>query len=154
MIDVGRKFPAFQLKNQDGRDVSLADYKGTWLAFYVYPKDDTPGCTIQAQAFTSTKREYEAAGVRAVGISADDVASHRAFCDKFSLDIDLLADTDNTLLRALGVGQSDYKGTKYWDRTTIVVDPDGVVRKVYMNVKPQGHEQTLLEDIKALQARG
>ena len=83
-------------------------------------------------------------------MSADDVASHKAFCDKFSFTIDLLADPEQHLLKAAGVGQSEYKGTLYWDRTTFVIDPSGVLRKVYEKVKPDGHEQVLLEDIKKL----
>ncbi len=85
-----------------------------------------------------------------VGISADDVASHKAFCDKFSFTIDLLADPEQKLLKAAGVGQSEWKGTLYWDRTTFVVDPQGVLRKVYEKVKPEGHERVLLDDIKQL----
>ncbi len=154
MIEAGRPFPPFRLQNQDGATKSLADYAGKWLVLYVYPKDDTPGCTIQGQSFTATKGEFEAAGAVVVGVSADDVASHKAFCDKFSFTVDLLADPGAELLSAAGVGQSEFRGTTYWDRTTFVVDPKGVVRKVYPKVDPKGHERALLEDLRALQAAG
>ncbi|GAC1358495.1 MAG: thioredoxin-dependent thiol peroxidase [Polyangiales bacterium] len=146
----GQPFPAFSLPNQDGKARSLADYAGKWLVLYVYPKDDTPGCTVQGKAFTATKGDFERAGIQVVGVSADDVASHKAFCDKFSFTIDLLADPKHELLRAAGVAQSEWQGTMYWNRTTFVIDPKGVLRKVYEKVDPQGHEQVLLADIAAM----
>ena len=151
MLKAGQAFPMFSLANQDGKTVSLGNFAGKWLVVYVYPKDDTPGCTIQGKSFTATKGDFDAAGIAVVGVSQDDVASHKSFCNKFGFTIDLLADTNATLLKAAGVGQSEYKGTMYWNRTTFVIDPQGTVRKVYENVKPEGHEQTLLQDIKALQ---
>jgi peroxiredoxin Q/BCP len=147
---VGSAFPSFSLPNQDGKVKTLADFAGKWLVLYVYPKDDTPGCTVQGKSFTATKAEFERTNIQVVGVSADDVASHKAFCDKFSFTIDLLADPEQTLLHAAGVGQSEWKGTKYWDRTTFVIDPAGVLRKVYEKVKPDGHERVLLDDIAKL----
>ena len=151
MLAQNQKFPDFQLKNQNGATKSLKDYAGKWLVLYIYPKDDTPGCTIQGKSFTATKEEFEKAGINVVGLSADDVDSHKNFCNKFSFTIDLLADPQTTLLKALDVGQKDFQGTKYWNRTTFVVDPQGTVRKIYTDVKPEGHEQMLLKDIKELQ---
>ncbi len=151
MIETGQKFPDFALDNQDGKSVKLSDFAGKWLVVYVYPKDDTPGCTIQGKSFTATKEDFERANIEILGLSQDDVASHKDFCNKFSFTIDLLADPDATLLHAAGVTQSDWQGTKYWDRTTFVIDPTGVVRKVYTKVQPQGHEVTLLHDIKEMQ---
>ncbi len=87
-------------------------------------------------------------------MSADDVASHKSFCNKFGFTIDLLADTNAELLNIAGVGQSEYKGTMYWDRTSFVIDPQGIVRKVYTKVNPDGHEKVLLDDIKAMQGKG
>lgn len=150
MLEAGRPFPNFSLPNQHGETVKLSDFAGRWLVVYFYPKDDTPGCTIQGKSFTATKSEFDEAGISVVGVSQDDVASHKSFCDKFSFTIDLLADTRAELLTACGVGQSEYKGTMYWDRTSFVIDPAGVVRKVYEKVNPQGHERTLLEDIKRI----
>jgi peroxiredoxin Q/BCP len=151
MIEAGTRFPDFSLKNQDGKIVSLDDFDGKWLVLYVYPKDDTPGCTIQGKSFTATKQEFDDANISVVGVSADDVESHKDFCNKFSFTIDLLADPKHELLNAAGVGQSDYKGTMYWNRTTFVIGPDGDLRKVYEKVNPEGHERVLLDDIKAMQ---
>ena len=92
-----------------------------------------------------------AIGAVAVGLSQDDVASHKRFCDKFAFQVPLLADPKAQLLGALGVDQSEFKGQKYWNRTTFVVDPSGVLRKVYTQVKPDGHERQVLEDLKTLQ---
>jgi peroxiredoxin Q/BCP len=151
MIEAGEKFPDFSLQNQDGNTKTLADYAGRWLVVYVYPKDDTPGCTIQGKSFTATKDEFDAAKITVVGVSQDDVASHKNFCNKFGFTIDLLADPDAQLLKAAGVGQSEFRGTMYWDRSTFVVDPGGIVRKVYAKVSPEGHERMLLDDIRQLQ---
>ena len=151
MLEVGTAFPNFSLPNQDGKTVSLSDFAGKWLVVYVYPKDDTPGCTIQGKSFTATHAEFQSAGIEVVGVSQDDVASHKSFCNKFGFTIDLLADPGGSLLGAAGVGQSEYKGTMYWNRTSFVIDPQGTVRKIYSNVNPEGHERVLLEDIKALQ---
>src|SRR3979490_470353 len=151
MLEAGTGFPNFSLQNQDGKTVTLDDFAGKWLVVYVYPKDDTPGCTIQGKSFTATKKQFDDAAVVVPGVSEDDVDSHKSFCDKFSFTIDLLADPKRELLSAAGVGQSDYKGTMYWDRTSFVIDPDGVLRKVYEKVNPEGHERVLLDDIKAMQ---
>jgi peroxiredoxin Q/BCP len=151
---VGKRFPEFSLQNQDGKNVKLDDFAGKWLVLYVYPKDDTPGCTIQGKSFTASKQEFDDAGIAVVGVSADDVASHKDFCNKFAFTIDLLADPNHELLNAAGVGQSEYKGTNYWNRTSFVIDPEGKLRKVYEKVNPEGHERVLLDDIKAMKAGG
>ena len=148
--EVGKPFPTFSLQNQDGKTVTPDDFKGKWLVLYVYPKDDTPGCTIQGKSFTATKQEFDRANIAVVGVSEDDVESHKNFCNKFSFTIDLLADPNHDLLRAAGVGQSEYKGTMYWNRTSFVIDPQSVLRKVYEKVNPEGHERILLNDIKAM----
>ncbi len=153
-LETGKRFVDFNLQNQDGKATTLNDYAGKWLVVYVYPKDDTPGCTIQGKSFTATKQDFDDANISVVGVSADDVASHKDFCNKFSFTIDLLADPNQELLNAAGVGQSEYKGTMYWDRTTFVIDPEGNLRKVYEKVNPEGHERLLLDDIKSMQSTG
>ena len=150
--EIGKRFPDFSLQNQDGNAVKLDDYAGKWLVLYVYPKDDTPGCTIQGKSFTATKQDFDDANIAIAGVSADDVESHKNFCDKFAFTIDLLADPNHELLSAAGVGQSDYKGTMYWNRTSFVIDPEGTLRKIYEKVNPEGHEQVLLDEIKGMQA--
>jgi thioredoxin-dependent peroxiredoxin len=150
-LEEGKRFVDFKLQNQDGETVTLDDFKGKWLVVYVYPKDDTPGCTIQGKSFTASKQDFDDANISVVGVSEDDVASHKNFCNKFAFTIDLLADPKHELLQAAGVGQSEYKGTMYWNRTTFVIDPEGNLRKTYQKVNPEGHEQMLLNDIKAMQ---
>ena len=151
-LEEGKRFVDFKLKNQDGDTVTLDDFKGKWLVVYVYPKDDTPGCTIQGKSFTASKQDFDDANIEVVGVSEDDVGSHKDFCNKFGFTIDLLADPNHEFLRAAGVGQSEYKGTMYWNRTSFVIDPDGNLRKTYSKVQPEGHEQMLLNDIKGMQS--
>jgi len=152
MTKTGQKFPDFRLANQDGKERSLKDYTGKWLVLYVYPKDDTPGCTIQGKSFTAQKASFDQLNVNIVGVSADDVKSHKDFCTKYSFTIELLADPSAQLLKGAGVAQSEYKGTMYWDRTTFVIDPKGTLVKTYEKVNPQGHEEVLLKDLATLQA--
>src|ERR1039457_7666906 len=97
MLSAGNAFPNFSLPNQDGKTVNLSDFAGHWLVVYFYPKDDTPGCTIQGKSFTAAKADFDAAGVKVIGVSADDVASHKNFSNKFAFTIELLADTDARL---------------------------------------------------------
>ncbi len=153
MLSAGTRFPDFSLPNQDGKTMNLSDFAGHWLVVYFYPKDDTPGCTIQGKSMSATKSDFDAAGIKVVGVSADDVTSHRNFHHKFAFKIDLLSDTDSRLMKALGLGQSEWKGMKFWERTTFVVDPQGVIQKIYEKVNPEGHEQVLLNDIRNLQAK-
>ncbi len=150
MLKVGDQFPSFELQNQDGKTKSLKDYAGQWLVLYVYPKDDTPGCTLQGKSFTAQKEAFAKQGIKVVGLSQDDVASHKNFCQKYAFDVELLADPSAKLLNAVGVGQKEWKGTMYWNRTTFLVDAKGVVQKVYENVNPEGHEGVLLADIAAM----
>lgn len=152
MLEAGKSFPHFSLANQDGKAVKLDDYVGKWLVVYFHPKDDTPGCTIQGKSFTASKAEFDAAGISVVGVSQDDVGSHKDFCNKFSFTIDLLADTKRELISACGIRQAEWNGTKFWERTSLVIDPKGTVRKVYTKVNPQGHERVLLDDIKQLKS--
>ena len=153
MLSAGNPFPNFSLPNQDGKTVKLSDFAGQWLVVYFYPKDDTPGCTIQGKSFTATKADFDAAGIRVIGVSADDVASHKNFCTKFAFTIDLLSDTDARLMKSLGIGQTEWKGMNFWERTSFVVDPKGVIRRVYEKVNPEGHETVLLGDVEAMQAK-
>ena len=152
MLQAGQAFPDFALPNQDGKITKLSDFAGYWLVIYFYPKDDTPGCTLQGKSFTASKADFDAAAIKVVGVSADDTASHKNFCTKFAFTIDLLADTNASLMKTLGLGQSEWKGMKFWERTSFVVDPKGMIRKVYETVNPEGHEHVLLHDITAMQS--
>jgi thioredoxin-dependent peroxiredoxin len=150
MLEVGKPFPAFSLQDQDGRVRKLSEFAGKWLVLYTYPKDDTPGCTLEGRNFTAAKAEFDRANAVVVGVSEDDVASHKSFCNKYSFEVPLLADTSHELHKALGITRSEWKGTMYWDRTTFLVDPKGIVRKVYPNVKVEGHEKAVLNDIRSM----
>ena len=151
MLKVGEKFPYFQLANQNNKTCALKDYLGKWLVLYVYPKDDTPGCTLEGKGFSQKKSQFEKLNTNIVGVSQDDVDSHKDFCDKYSFTIDLLADPEAGLLTATGVGK---KLGKFWNRTTFVIDPKGIIKKVYENVNPDGHDAAVLRDIKELQSSG
>ena len=153
MLSAGNPFPNFALPNQDGKTTKLGDFAGQWLVVYFYPKDDTPGCTLQGKSFTASRADFDAAGINVVGVSADDVASHKNFCNKFAFTIDLLADTDSQLMKTLGLGQSEWKGMKFWERTSFVIDPNGIIRRVYEKVNADGHEKVLLDDIKSMKAK-
>jgi len=148
MLEAGQTFPDFSLPNQAGETKTLGDYKGKWLVLYIYPKDDTPGCTIQGKSFTATKEEFEKENAVVVGVNPDNVESHKLFCEKYSFTIDLLSDTKATLLDKVGIGQKTFKGNLYWNRSTFLIDPTGKIKKTYMNVNPEGHEQEVLKDIR------
>jgi len=150
MLQPGTAFPQFALPNQDGKITKLSDFKGQWIVIYFYPKDDTPGCTTQGRAFTASKADYDTAGVKVLGVSQDDVTSHKNFHHKFAFKIDLLSDVNAELIKGVGLGQHEWQGLTLWDRTSFVVDPHGIVRKVYEQVNPEGHERVLLDDIEAL----
>jgi thioredoxin-dependent peroxiredoxin len=151
MLEAGQPFPDFALPDQNGKTRKLSDYAGKWLVVYFYPKDDTPGCTVQGKSMTASKADYDKSGVSIVGVSQDDVTSHKKFCTKFSFTIDLLADTRADLIKACGVNQGEWQGMKFWERTSFIVDPKGIVRKTFGKVNPNGHEKVLLDAIKELQ---
>lgn len=150
MLETGQKFPEFELKNQADVTKTLADYRGKWLVLYIYPKDDTPGCTIQGKSFTATKEDFEKANAVVVGLNTDSVDSHKEFCDKYNFTIDLLSDPEAKLLDQTGIGQKTFKGSLYWNRTTFLIDGTSTIRKVYTNVNPEGHEKLVLNDIAEL----
>ncbi|MFI5385372.1 MAG: thioredoxin-dependent thiol peroxidase [Fimbriimonadales bacterium] len=140
MLKEGDSFPAFSLPDQDGETVTNADLKGAKAVIYFYPKDDTPGCTVEACEF----RDAPPAGVRVIGVSPDSPRSHRNFIGKFKINFTLLADTDHKLAEACGswVEKLNY-GRPYMgvERSTFLLDEDGKVLKVWRKVKAQGHAQ-------------
>ena len=139
--------PDFTLPDQDGNEVSLVSLRGQWVVVYFYPKDDTPGCTAESCAFRDAHEAFTDAGVRVLGISSDDVASHRAFADKHRLPFTLLADTDGAVRRSFGVKRT--LGLLP-GRVTYVIDPDGIVRKVFSSqFKPKKHIDEALATIAA-----
>ncbi len=146
VIDIGAKAPAFTLDSDSGKKVSLRDFAGKTLVLYFYPKDDTPGCTREAQAFTKARADIEKAGGVVVGVSKDSVAAHCKFRDKYGLSIPLLSDPDLTLHQAFGAyGEKNMYGKKVMGtiRSTFLVR-DGKVVHVYPSVKVDGHADEVL----------
>ena len=149
---VGAAAPAFKLQDQDGKWHSLADYRGKWVALYFYPKDDTPGCTTQACSFRDNIFAFNKEGAVILGISVDDVASHKAFAEKHGLPFTILADSDKAVTRSYGVLKTYMGVMEMARRDTFIIDPQGRVAKHYESVNPEGHSQLVLGDIKALKA--
>lgn len=145
----GSDAPAFNLQDQNGDWHTLAEYRGQWLAIYFYPKDDTPGCTTEACSFRDNIYAFKAIGAAVVGISVDDVESHKEFSEKFKIPFTLLADSEHTTATAYGV-LKDYKLMKLASRQSFLVDPDGKIAKHYADVDPDTHTEEVLADIKML----
>ena len=145
---VGSHAPDFNLQDQNGDWHKLEDYRGQWLALYFYPRDDTPGCTTEACNFRDNIYAFKAIGAAIVGISVDDVESHKEFSDKYKLPFTLLADSNNKTSSAYGVLR-DYKLIKIASRQSFLIDPEGKVAKHYDDVDPDEHTDQVLADIKA-----
>jgi len=150
-IREGDTAPGFELKDQDGRLHSLEDYRDKWVAVYFYPKDDTPGCTIEACEFRDNIFEFKELGCQILGVSLDDEVSHKAFADKFSLPFPLLADTDGTTSEAYGVKTKMF-GMTVAKRQTFLIDPAGNIAKHYESVTPATHSAEVLADLESLGA--
>jgi peroxiredoxin Q/BCP len=149
---VGAPAPAFKLQDQAGKWHSLSDYKGQWVALYFYPKDDTPGCTTQACSFRDNVFAFKKENAVILGISVDDVASHKAFAEKHGLPFTLLADPDKAVTKQYGVLKTYMGVMEMARRDTFLIDPQGNVAKHYESVEPEGHSKVVLDDIKALKA--
>jgi peroxiredoxin Q/BCP len=148
LIEVGSKAPDFTLPDQDGRDVSLADFAGRTLVLYFYPRADTPGCTTQACGIRDRASEYEAAGAVVVGVSPDPVAAVKKFHGGQSLNFTLLADEDHAVSERYGTWvEKNMYGRKSWgvQRSTYIIDGDGTVAKVFPKVSPKTHDDLVLE---------
>jgi len=154
MLQNGDKAPEFQSINQHGDTVSLSDYLGRQnVVLYFYPKDDTPGCTIEANDFSRLAGEFAAHDTVVLGVSRDACDSHVAFIDKFGLRIDLLADTGGSLCEAYGVWQAKEKNGETVMgivRSTFVIDKQGNLVEAQYGVDPNGHAEAILECIKRL----
>jgi peroxiredoxin Q/BCP len=148
---VGVQAPAFSLPSQEGAQVSLDQFKGKWVVLYFYPKDFTQGCTIEAHNFQRDLDKYTAKNAVIVGVSVDDVDSHKSFCTKEGLNFKLLADENHSVVQKYG-SIMEYNGMTLAARNTFLVDPTGVIRKVYIKVSPQGHSEEVLADLQQLQS--
>ena len=149
--EVGKQAPSFNLQDQNGEWHDLQNYRGTWLAIYFYPKDDTPGCTTEACNFRDNIYAFKAIGASVVGISVDDVESHKEFSGKYKLPFTILADEEGETAQAYGVLR-DWKLIQLASRQSFLVDPQGVIVKHYEDVDPDTHTQEVLADLEALMA--
>jgi peroxiredoxin Q/BCP len=147
----GSAAPAFTLPSQEGAQVSLDQFKGKWVVLYFYPKDFTSGCTIEAHNFQRDIDKYAKMNAAIVGVSVDNVDSHKSFCTKEGLNFKLLADPNHTVVEKYG-STMDHEGTTMAARNTFLIDPAGVIRKVYVKVSPQGHSDEVLAELQKLQA--
>jgi peroxiredoxin Q/BCP len=140
---VGAAAPDFTLKSQEGKTVSLHDFKGQWVVLYFYPKDMTPGCTIEAHNFQADLPKYDKIKTAIVGVSVDPVDSHVEFCTKESLTFKLLSDEKHEVVTKYGSTQTFGKN-EVAARNTFLVDPKGVIRKVFLKVDPTPHSKEVL----------
>lgn len=148
---VGEPAPGFNLQDQNGEWHKLEDYRGTWLAVYFYPRDDTPGCTTEACNFRDNIHAFKAIDAAVVGISVDDVESHEKFSAKYKLPFVILADEEGTTAEAYGVLR-DWKLVQIASRQSFLINPDGVLVKHYEEVDPDTHTDEVLADLKTLMA--
>ena len=147
MLEENKIAPDFELKDQDGKSVKLSDFAGKNVVLYFYPKDDTPGCTVEACGFRDNYSAFKEKGIEVLGVSPDDPRSHTKFIQKFELPFTLLADTDHSVAEAYGVwGLKKFMGKEYMGvlRTTFVIGPDQKLVKIFTNVKPENHYQEIL----------
>lgn len=152
-VEVGKKAPDFTLPGDDGGKIKLSSLRGKPVVLYFYPRDDTPGCTREACAFRDRKAPLAESGAAVLGVSPDTVQSHEKFRDKFSLNFPLLADTDHKVAERYGAWREKTRfGKKSMgiQRSTFLIDADGVVRKVWKSVNVDGHDEQVLEALEDL----
>ncbi len=151
MLSVGDTVPEFSLKDAEGKIVKKSDLKGKKYVVYFYPKDFTPGCTTEAAEFSRDYKKFKSAGIEIIGISPDDVESHKKFGKKMEVPFILLADTETEIAKKFGVwGKKQFMGREYMgiNRTTFLVDEKGKIFMVFEKVKAAGHAQEVLEAFK------
>jgi len=147
---VGAAAPGFNLTTNEGKQVSLNDFKGKWVVLYFYPKDFTQGCTIEARNFQRDIAKYEAVNAVILGVSVDNEQSHKDFCAKEGLNFKLLADTEAKVSEQYG-SVMEYNGAKLSARNTFIIDPQGKVVKVFEKVKVAAHSEEVLAALATLQ---
>jgi peroxiredoxin Q/BCP len=145
----GSSAPEFTLTSQEGAPVSLKDYRGKWVVLYFYPKDQTYGCTIEAHKFQVDQPKYAERDAVVLGVSVDNVDSHKKFCAKEGLHFKLLADTDRKVTDSYG-SLTNLGLVKFSARHTFIIDPAGKIAKAYMSVDPSKHSEEVLADLDAL----
>jgi peroxiredoxin Q/BCP len=149
----GSKAPDFTLQSQEGKTVSLHDFRGQWVVLYFYPKDMTKGCTIEAHNFQRDQAQYDAKKAAIVGVSVDSVDSHQQFCTKENLTFKLLADPSHDVVEKYGSLQT-FGANTVAARNTFIIDPKGVIRKIYVKVSPMPHSEQVLAELATLQKGG
>lgn len=150
---VGTAAPTFTLPDQDGKEHSLSEYAGKWVLIYFYPRDDTPGCTIEACTIRDQFKDFTKIGAVVLGISTDSVASHKKFATSYNLPFTLLADVNKEVVGAYGVfGEKKFMGRTYMgtNRMSFLINPEGKVAKVYEKVKPLMHAAEVIADLTEL----
>lgn len=148
-LQVGDQAPDFELLDQHGQTHRRGDYLGQWLVVYFYPKDDTPGCTTEACEFRDDIFQLKQMRVPVIGISTDDVASHKEFADKYHLPFTLLSDADGQVAKRYGA-LLDMLVMSFAKRHTFILDPQGRIAKIYRDVSPKTHSDQVIADLKAL----
>jgi thioredoxin-dependent peroxiredoxin len=152
-VEAGKKAPIFTSETDGGGKISLKDYLGKWVVLYFYPKDDTPGCTVEACSFRDSMDSLTKLGAEVIGISPDNVKSHDKFKEKFNLNFHLVADADKKICEQYGIlGEKSMFGKKYFGviRSTFLINPEGIIEYVYPKVKVEGHTAEVLEKLKEL----
>jgi thioredoxin-dependent peroxiredoxin len=156
LLEKNQAAPFFRALNQKNELLYLSDYEGEkFVVLYFYPKDDTPGCTIEANDFTALAEQFAELNTVIIGVSKDDCASHRAFIEKYGLNVQLLADTSGAICESYGVWQEvEKEGVKKWKivRSTFIINPSGALEAALYGVNHEGHAQAVLEQIKAIQS--
>lgn len=150
MPAVGAAAPTFSLVNNEGKQVSLNDYKGKWVVLYFYPKDFTSGCTLEARNFQRDLAKYDAANAVILGVSVDTAESHKEFCSKEGLNFKLLSDPEAKVSQQYG-SVMEYNGAKLSARNTFIIDPQGKIAKVFEKVKVGGHSDEVLAALAGFQ---
>lgn len=153
MLEVGQKATDFSLPDQDGKIHRLSDYKGRWVVLYFYPKDNTPGCTKEACQFRDNLENLKNKGVVVLGVSADSVASHKKFHEKYNLNFALLSDVNKEVIKAYEAwGKKKFMGREFEGilRVTYLINPKGLITKVYPNVDPEIHAREIIQDVEIL----
>lgn len=154
MLKEGTKAPEFTLPDQSGKNVSLSELTGSWVLLYFYPKDNTPGCTAEACGIRDSWHDFEKSGITVLGVSGDSVKKHQKFIDEYNLPFSLLSDKDRSVIHQYAaLGQKSMFGKIYMGilRISYLIDPQGVIRKVYPKVNPEKHAQEILKDFESLQ---
>lgn len=152
-LKAGVKAPEFELRDGEGQVHRLSDYLGRTIVVYFYPRDDTPGCTREACSFRDAYDDFAEAGIEILGISPDSELSHYKFMEKYELPFPLLSDSDHKVSQAYGVwGVKHAMGREYEGifRTTFIIGPDGIIKRVFENVKPAEHSQEVLAAVNAV----